>query len=171
MFDIGWQELFIVTVLALIVIGPKDLPRAVRAMGKWVRKARTLAREFQGGLDDVMREAELDDLKKEMETASSLDIAGEIEHTIDPTGDIASDLDMSDLETDLDTAAAQADPGQAAPKKAPRKKAAPRKAAPRKAAPRKVAPRKPASASKAPAAKVAPPDPEDEAVTPAKASG
>ncbi len=170
MFDIGWQELFIVAVLALLVIGPKDLPRALRTMGKWVRKARTLARDFQGGLDDVMREADLDDFKNEMKSASGLDIGKEIENVIDPTGDLSGDLsgdlDMSDIETDLDTAVARADPGQAAPKKAPRKKAAPRKAAPRKAAPRKAA-----SASKAPAAKVAPPDPEDEAATPAKASG
>ncbi len=175
MFDIGWQELFIVAVLALIVIGPKDLPRALRTMGRWVRKARTLAGDFRGGLDDAMREADLDDFKNEMESASGLDIGKEIENVIDPTGDLtgglSGDLDMSDIETDLDTAAAQAAPGQAAPKKAPRKKAAPRKAAPRKAAPRKAAPRKAASASKAPAAKVAPPDPEDEAATPAKASG
>ncbi len=180
MFDIGWQELFIVAVLALIVIGPTDLPRALRTMGRWVRKARSLARDFQGGLDDAMREADLDDFKTEMESASGLDIGKEIENVIDPTGDLtgglSGDLDMSDIETDLGTAAAQADPGQAAPKKAaPKKaapkKAAPRKAAPRKAAPRKAAPRKAASASKAPAAKVAPPDPEDEAATPAKASG
>ncbi len=178
MFDIGWQELFIVTVLALIVIGPKDLPRAVRAMGKWVRKARTLARDFQGGLDDVMREAELDDLKKGMETASSLDIAGEIEHTIDPTGDIAGGLDMSDLETDLDTAAlaapdtaAPAQAAQAEPEKPPPKKAAPRKAAPKKAAPRKAASKKAAPAAKAPAAPAGPPDSRESAKTPAKASG
>ncbi len=175
MFDIGWQELFIVTVLALIVIGPKDLPRAVRTMGKWVRKARTLARDFQGGLDDVMREAELDDLKKGMETASSLDIAGEIEHTIEPTGDIASDLDMSDLETDLDTAALAAPdtaaPAQAEPEKPPPKKAAPRKAASGKAAPRKAASKKAAPAAKAPAASPGPPDSRESAKTPAKASG
>jgi sec-independent protein translocase protein TatB len=180
MFDIGWQELFIVTVLALIVIGPKDLPRAVRAMGKWVRKARTLARDFQGGLDDVMREAELDDLKKEMDSASALDIAGEIENTIDPTGEYSRGLDMGDIETDLDSAAgtssdattpAQAEPEKPPPGKAPTGKAAPRKAASGKAAPRKAAPRKAAPAAKAPAASVEAPDPEDEVITPAKASG
>ena len=170
MFDIGWQELFIVAVLGLIVIGPKDLPRALRTVGKWVRKARTLAREFQGGLDDVMREAELDDVKDQMVSASGLDIGKEIENTIDPTGDISRDMDMSDIEIDLgtaagagsdSTAAAEAEPEQAPPGKAP----------PRKAASRKAAPRKAASASKAAAAKVAPPDPEDEVNTPAKASG
>ncbi len=190
MFDIGWQELFIVAVLGLIVIGPKDLPRALRTMGKWVRKARAMARDFQGGLDDVMREADLDDVKSQMESASGLDIGKEIENTIDPTGDISRDMDMSDIETDLGTAvgagsdssaAAEAEPDQAPPgKAAPGKaasgkaasgKAAPGKAAPRKAAPRKAAPRKAASASKASAAKVAPPEPEDEVNTPAKASG
>ncbi len=200
MFDIGWQELFIVAVLALLVIGPKDLPRALRAMGKWVRKARVLARDFQGGLDDVMREADLDDLKNQMDSASGLDIGKEIETVIDPTGDISRDMDMSDIEIDLGTAARagpdstaaveaepeQAPPGKAAPRKAASGKAAPRKAASGKAAsgkaaPRKAAPRKAASASKASAskasaskaavAKVAPPDPEDEVNTPAKASG
>ena len=185
MFDIGWQELFIVAVLALLVIGPKDLPRALRTMGKWVRKARAMARDFQGGLDDVMREAELDDVKNQMVSASGLDIGKEIENTIDPTGDISREMDMSDIETDLgtavgagsdSTAAAEAEPDQAPPGKAPpgkaaSGKAAPGKAAPRKAAPRKAAPRKAASASKAAAAKVAPPEPEDEVNTPAKASG
>ncbi len=180
MFDIGWQELFIVAVLGLLVIGPKDLPRALRTVGKWVRKARTLAREFQGGLDDVMREADLDDVKNQMVSASGLDIGKEIENTIYPTGDISRDMDMSDIETDLgaavgagsdSTAAAKAEPDQAPPGKAPPGKAASRKAVPRKAAPGKAAPRKAASASKAAAAKVAPPDPEDEVNTPAKASG
>jgi sec-independent protein translocase protein TatB len=190
MFDIGWQELFIVAVLALLVIGPKDLPRALRTMGKWVRKARALARDFQGGLDDVMREADLDDVKNQMKSVSGLDIGKEIENTIDPTGEFSRGLDMSDIETDLgtaagagsdSTAAAEAEPeqaptGKAAPRKAASGKAAPRKAASGKAAPRKAAsgkaaPRKAASASKAAAAKAAPPEPEDEVITPAKASG
>ncbi len=195
MFDIGWQELFIVAVLALLVIGPKDLPRALRTMGKWVRKARVMARDFQGGLDDVMREAELDEVKDQMVSASGLDIGKEIENTIDPTGDISRDMDMSDIEIDLgtaaragpdSTAAAEAEPEQAPPGKAAPGKAAPRKAASGKAAPRKAAsgkaapgkaasgkaaPRKAAPAAKAAAAKVAPPDPEDEVNTPAKASG
>ena len=201
MFDIGWQELFIVAVLALLVIGPKDLPRALRTMGKWVRKARALARDFQGGLDDVMREAELDDVKDQLVSASGLDIGKEIENTIDPTGDISRDMDMSDIETDLGTAAragfdgtaaTEAEPEQAASGKAPSGKAAsgkaasgkaasgkavPRKAASGKAAPRKAASgkaapaAKTASASKAAVAKVAAPDPEDEVNTPVKASG
>ena len=105
MLDIGWQELFIVAVLVIIVIGPKDLPGAMRAVAGWVRKARSLAREFQGGLDDMMREADLDDVKKQIQSTQNLDIAGEIESAIDPDGDFADDLDMGDIEADLDAAA------------------------------------------------------------------
>ena len=63
MFDIGWQELFILAVIAIIVIGPKDLPRAIRTITKGLRKERSMARDLQESVDDVVREAELDDLK------------------------------------------------------------------------------------------------------------
>ena len=62
MFDIGWQELFILAVLAIIVIGPKDLPRTIKTVTGWLRKARSMARELQSGIDDVVREAEIDEL-------------------------------------------------------------------------------------------------------------
>lgn len=64
MFDIGGWELLVIGALALIVVGPKDLPRLVRQVGLWVGKARKLAREFQSGMEEVAREAELDELKK-----------------------------------------------------------------------------------------------------------
>jgi sec-independent protein translocase protein TatB len=64
MFDIGWQEIFILAVIALIVIGPKDLPGAVRTITRGLRKARSLARDLREGMDDVVREAEMDDLTK-----------------------------------------------------------------------------------------------------------
>jgi sec-independent protein translocase protein TatB len=92
MLDIGWQELFIVFVIALLVVGPKDLPRAVKTMAQFVRKARSLARDFQNGLDDMVREAELDDLKKELSQASPTSISREIENTIDPTGDLRESI-------------------------------------------------------------------------------
>jgi sec-independent protein translocase protein TatB len=65
MFDIGWQELLVLAVLAIIVIGPKDLPRAIKTVTYWIRKARSMARDLQDGLDEVVREAELDDIKRE----------------------------------------------------------------------------------------------------------
>jgi sec-independent protein translocase protein TatB len=105
MLDIGWQELFIVAVLVIIVIGPKDLPRAMRTVAAWVRKARSLAREFQGGLDDMMNEADLDDVKKQIESTKNFDFGEDIESALDPDGDFADDLDMTEIEADLDAAA------------------------------------------------------------------
>lgn len=102
MFDIGWQELFIVAVLALIVVGPKDLPRALRTIMGLVRKARGMAREFQDGIDEVVREADLDDMKKKLEDLSDSDISKSIQNSIDPTGDLASNLDMTEIQNDLD---------------------------------------------------------------------
>ena len=63
MFDIGWSEMAVILMVALIVIGPKDLPRVARTIGKWTGKARGMAREFQRSLDDMAREAELQDVK------------------------------------------------------------------------------------------------------------
>ena len=94
MFDIGWQELFILAVLAIIVIGPKDLPRAIRTITKWIRKARSMARDFQDGLDEVVREADVDDPKKELDTPGGLDIAKKIEDAVDPTSEITKDMDL-----------------------------------------------------------------------------
>ena len=94
MFDIGWQELFILAVLFIIVIGPKDMPGAVRTISKWIRKARSMARDLQDGLDEVVREAELDDLKNEIQSAGGLDLAKKIGDAVDPTGEIAADMDL-----------------------------------------------------------------------------
>lgn len=65
MFDIAPTELLLVAVIALVVIGPKDLPRAMRFVGKWTAKARGMARHFRSGLDTMMRESELEDLEKQ----------------------------------------------------------------------------------------------------------
>ena len=63
--DLSWGELLIIGVVALVVIGPKDLPYAFRTLGQWMAKARTLAREFQTHIDDLMRESQVDDMKRE----------------------------------------------------------------------------------------------------------
>jgi len=65
MFDVAPTELLLVIVVALVVIGPKDLPKAMRFVGKWVGKARAMARHFRSGLDTMMREAELEELEKQ----------------------------------------------------------------------------------------------------------
>jgi sec-independent protein translocase protein TatB len=64
MFDIGWSELVLIAVVALIAIGPKELPGVLRMVGQWMGKARKMAAEFQGQFQEAMREAEMADLKK-----------------------------------------------------------------------------------------------------------
>jgi len=64
MFDIGWSELVVIAVVALIAIGPKELPGVLRMVGQWMGKARKMASEFQGQFNEAMREAEMADVKK-----------------------------------------------------------------------------------------------------------
>jgi sec-independent protein translocase protein TatB len=64
MFDIGWSEFVVIAVVALIAIGPKELPGVMRMIGQWMGKARKMAAEFQGQFQEAMREAEMADLKK-----------------------------------------------------------------------------------------------------------
>ncbi|WP_421695178.1 Sec-independent protein translocase protein TatB [Aestuariivirga sp.] len=66
-FGVGYTEMFVIAVVAIIVIGPKDLPKVLRALGKTVAKMRGMAREFQGHLDSAMKDAGLDDVKKEFD--------------------------------------------------------------------------------------------------------
>jgi sec-independent protein translocase protein TatB len=64
MFDIAPSELMLVAIVALVVIGPKDLPRAMRFVGQWVGRARGVARHFRSGFDEMVRQAELDEMEK-----------------------------------------------------------------------------------------------------------
>jgi sec-independent protein translocase protein TatB len=107
MLDVGWQELFVIGIVAVVVIGPKDLPQAIRTFTRAIRKVRSMAGEFQRGLEEVVREAEVEEIRKEIAKTADLDIAREIENTIDPTGNLARELDMSDLQADLDATAKQ----------------------------------------------------------------
>ena len=71
MFDIGWSELVVIGVVALIAIGPKELPGALRTLGQWMGKMRRMAAEFQGQFQEAMREAEMAELKKQVDTLTS----------------------------------------------------------------------------------------------------
>ena len=71
MFDIGWGELVVIGIVALIAIGPKELPSVLRTLGQWMGKVRRMASEFQAQFQEAMREAEMADLKKQFDEASS----------------------------------------------------------------------------------------------------
>jgi sec-independent protein translocase protein TatB len=89
MFDIGWSEMLVIALLTLIVIGPKELPRVMRTVGQWVRKAQSLAREFQRGIDEMAREADLEDAKKLLDGGRSLANPKKlVMDTLDPTGSV-----------------------------------------------------------------------------------
>lgn len=99
MFDIGWSELMVIGVVALVVIGPKDLPNAIYTLGKWVRKARLVARDFQGHLDDMMREAELNDLRQQALKARDMHLGNIIDKTVDPDGRLKHVFDLEVKDT------------------------------------------------------------------------
>ena len=97
LLDFGWSELMLIGLVALVVIGPKDLPRALRVAGFWVRKARTLSREFQSSVEQMVREAELDEMRQELNKATQIDLDSEFRHTVDPTGSLAESLKPPEL--------------------------------------------------------------------------
>jgi len=70
MFDLSWGELVLIGMVALIVIGPKELPTVLRTVGQWVTRIRRMAAEFQGQFQEAMREAEFADLKKQVDSIS-----------------------------------------------------------------------------------------------------
>ncbi|MDD9918863.1 MAG: Sec-independent protein translocase protein TatB, partial [Rhodospirillaceae bacterium] len=97
MLDVGWQELFLIAVITIIVVGPKEIPRVLRTVTLWIRKIKDMAREFQSSIDDIAREAELDDIKKQLAEAQDFDIEREIEQTIDPSGELSNTIhDMAE---------------------------------------------------------------------------
>jgi sec-independent protein translocase protein TatB len=71
MFDIAWSELALIAVVALVVIGPKDLPKVMRTLGQWARRARVLASEFQHNIDDMVRQSELDELREKVASVNT----------------------------------------------------------------------------------------------------
>ena len=115
MLDIGWPELFLIAVVTIVVVGPKELPRVVRAVTGLIRKARGLADEFRGTLDDMAREADLEDIKKEVERAAKVDVAEEFEAAVDPSGDMDGAFDLDEPASPASGAAAKSAPADAEP--------------------------------------------------------
>ena len=92
MFDIGWGELLLIGIVALIVIGPKELPGALRTLGQWMGKLRRMAGEFQGQFQEAMREAELADLKKQVDDMTS---QAQSYANFDPVSEVRKELEST----------------------------------------------------------------------------
>jgi sec-independent protein translocase protein TatB len=84
MFDFAWSEILLIGAVALIAIGPKDMPAAIRTVSGMVKKARRMAAEFQTHVDEMVREADLGDVKKAFNDIRNLDLAGALEKHVDP---------------------------------------------------------------------------------------
>ncbi len=98
MLDLGSWELLLIIMLGIVVIGPKELPGVIRSVGLWVRRAKDLAREFQGGLEEIARETEIDkfknDLQSELGDANS--IGQQIADAVDPDGEFTREFDFEE---------------------------------------------------------------------------
>lgn len=85
MFGIDSPELLVIAIVALVVIGPKELPNLLRSWGKWMTKMRGMASEFRGHVDEMVRQSDLDNVKKQLEAVPGLDL-----QSLDPTKQIKS---------------------------------------------------------------------------------
>jgi sec-independent protein translocase protein TatB len=97
MFDFSWSEILLIGVVALVVIGPKDLPRVLRTVGQWTGRARAIAREFQFQLDQMVHDSELDDVRKTMNAATGGGLHQTIRNFIDPTGEIEKSVSSPEM--------------------------------------------------------------------------
>ncbi len=91
MFDMSWGEIMVIGAVALIVIGPKDLPKALRTVGNMTGKIRRMAAEFQGQFNEAMREAELDDVKQQLQGMNS-DVSSSLNKGFNPIQTIRDEL-------------------------------------------------------------------------------
>lgn len=112
MLDLGWSELLIIAVIALIVIGPRDLPRALYTLGKWARTVRRMGQKFQDQIDDVVQEAELDDVKKGVQHARRGNLSRQakdyVKRQADPEGDLDEAARSLNPQADVDAATVRA---------------------------------------------------------------
>jgi sec-independent protein translocase protein TatB len=99
MFDLSWGEMGIIALVALVVLGPKELPNALRTMSTLMKNARKLAGEFQSGVNEIIREADLDEARKKLQEVQSLNknqIQNAIEKAVDPGGEMKAALTADD---------------------------------------------------------------------------
>ncbi|MEW9806286.1 Sec-independent protein translocase protein TatB [Mesorhizobium sp. ZMM04-5] len=92
MFDIGWTEMLVIAVILIVVVGPKDLPKMLRTFGRSTAKLRSMANDFQKQFNEALKEAELDDVKKSVDTLRSLNPTHEIKKQLNPFEKAAADV-------------------------------------------------------------------------------
>ena len=92
MFEIGWSELLLIGIVALIAIGPKELPTVLRTLGQWMSKLRRMASEFQSQFQEAMREAEMADLKKQVDEMTS---QAQSYASFDPVSEVKRELEST----------------------------------------------------------------------------
>ncbi|MGE0282793.1 MAG: Sec-independent protein translocase protein TatB, partial [Rhizobiaceae bacterium] len=92
MLEVGWSEMLVIAIVMIVVVGPKDLPRMLRTFGRTTAKLRTMAGDFQKQFNEALQEAELDDVKKSVDSLRSLNPAAEIRKQLNPFEKTASDV-------------------------------------------------------------------------------
>lgn len=97
MFDFAWTEIALIGVVALVAIGPKDLPVAIKTVAGFVKKARKMAGEFQGHVDEMVREANLHEVRDQINQLKNFDLKGEIEKHVDSDGSLRSTFNENPL--------------------------------------------------------------------------
>jgi sec-independent protein translocase protein TatB len=116
MFDLSWSHIAILVVVALLVLGPKELPNAIRTGAQLLRSGRKLAGEFRSGMDDLLREAELEETRKAITQAVSEGVEKTIAENVDPTGEVKAAISTDPLkELEATATAADGTPGDSAP--------------------------------------------------------
>lgn len=117
MLDVGWPELLVIAIVMIVVVGPKDLPRMLRAFGRTTTQLRRMAGDFRRQFDEALREAELDDVKNIAAEARKLDPTAEIRKNLDPLRKVGDEIRASLSESTRPAGAAQK-PATPAPDKA-----------------------------------------------------
>jgi sec-independent protein translocase protein TatB len=92
MFDIGWTEMLVIAIVMIVVVGPKDLPKMLRTFGRTTAKMRSMAGDFQRQFNEALKEAELDDVKKSVDSLRSLNPTNEIKKHLNPFEKAAADV-------------------------------------------------------------------------------
>ncbi|MER8386249.1 Sec-independent protein translocase protein TatB [Mesorhizobium sp. M0166] len=92
MFEVGWTEMLVIAIVMIVVVGPKDLPNMLRTFGRTTAKLRAMASDFQRQFNDALKEAELDDVKKSVDSLRSLNPAAEIRKQLNPFEQAAADV-------------------------------------------------------------------------------